>query len=234
MGLDLPFFHSDSAVVNRAARIAIGDIAGNCLSFRSGLLDSEKLCIMAGLDYDTPWTRDAAINVMNAMCIFDRDISKNTLLAVCDKSDGKPYIAGQYWDAIIWAIGAWQYLSVNNDPEFGKYAFEAVKNTLAKMEADEFDPQICLFRGGAVYGDGIAAYPDKYTKTYENQTGILDWPAANPDIRAKKGFGVPLFALSTNCVYYAAYRIAAALAIQYNAGPMHYVGKAESLRIMPR
>lgn len=230
MSIDLPVFHSDSEILNRAVRIASGDIAGNCLPFRAGLLDSEKLCVMAGLDYDTPWTRDAAINVTNALCIFDREISKNTLLAVCDEIDDSPYIAGQYWDAIIWAIGAWQYLCVNNDPEFARFAYEVIGNTLKKMETDEFDPRIGLFRGGAVYGDGIAAYPDKYTKTFQNQTGILDWPAANPESRAKKGFGVPMFTLSTNCVYYAAYRVAAALAGQHHANPVPYMEKAEALK----
>lgn len=230
MYIDLPAFHSDDTVLNRAARIATGDIVGNCLPYRAGLLDSEKICVMAGIDYDTPWTRDAAINVMNAMCIFDREISKSTLLSVCTEAGGRSYIAGQYWDAIIWAVGAWQYLCVNKDPEFGRFSFDTIGNTLKKMEAEEFDPLVGLFRGGAVYGDGIAAYPDKYTKTKDHQTGILDWPDANPEARAKKGFGVPLFTLSTNCVYYAAYRITAALAGQYNADPAPFTEKAEALK----
>ena len=61
---------------------------------------------MAGLDYPTPWTRDAAINTLFAAAEMMPDIAKNTLLSVLETRDGEPCISGQYWDRIIWALGA--------------------------------------------------------------------------------------------------------------------------------
>lgn len=230
MPIHFPTIRSDCTLLERAARIASSDIAGNCIPFCDGLLQEDALCLMAGLDYDTPWTRDASINTMNAMCIFDKDISKNTLLSVCTQNDGKYVIGGQYWDAIIWAWGAWQYLCANTDPEFEAFACEAVCNSLQYFEEEEFDPVIGLFHGAAVYGDGIAAYPDKYTKTVNNGTGIFEWPDANPDKRATKGFGLPMFALSTNCVYYCTYRIAARLCERQGICDKSYLQKADALK----
>lgn len=230
MPIHFPTVHSDSMLLEQAARIASGDIAGNCIPFFDGLLQEKSLCLMAGLDYDTPWTRDASINTMNAMCMFDKDISKNTLLSVCTEHEGKYVIGGQYWDAVIWSLGAWQYLCVNNDSGFETFACDAICNSLHYFEETEFDTAMGLFRGAAVYGDGIAAYPDKYTKTLNNGTGIFEWPDANPEGRAGKGYGLPMFALSTNCVYYAAYRIAARLCRQQGCNAFSYEEKAEMLK----
>ncbi len=230
MSINVPYFYSDNEVLNRAARIALGDIAGNCIPFHDGLLEEEKICIMAGLDYNTPWTRDAAINTMNALCIMDKEIAYNTLLAVCERKGGKTYIGGQYWDAIIWVVGAWQYYLVNSDEKFLDFAIETIKNSLEYFEQTEFDEQTGLFMGAAVYGDGIAAYPDKYAKIKNHLTGILDWPASNQDLASERGYGVPMKALSTNCVYYAAYVILAEMLKIRQQDNELYVDKAEALQ----
>lgn len=230
MSIHFPTLSSNEPRLNSAARIAAGDIAGNCMPFCDGLLTESRTCVMAGLDYDTPWTRDAAINTMNALCFFDKEISKNTLLAVCCKMGDEPFIAGQYWDCIIWALGAWQYLAVNPDPKFASFALKTIQNSLEHLEDEEFNKEIGLFRGAAVYGDGIAAYPDKYTNTVNNQTGILDWPGVNPASRCQTGYGIPIFALSTNCVYYAAYKIAAALCTSESSEKQAYSQKAQNLQ----
>ena len=205
----MPTFLSDHEILNRAARIATGDIASNCLPYRAGLLTQEAVCLMAGLDYDMPWTRDAAINTMNAMCVLAPEIAKNTLLSVCEQGSDGYLIGGQYWDCIVWALGAWQYLAVNPDETFQALAAEAVCNTLKKLEIDEFDESTGLFMGAAVYGDGIAAYPDKYAQTKGHRTGILDWPQTHAAEAEGSAHGIPMRVLSTNCAYYAAYRIAA-------------------------
>ena len=229
MGISLPFFYSDNGVLNKAARIATGDIAGNCHPYKAGLLEEEEICLMAGLDYVTPWTRDTSINAMHAMCFFDSDIGRNSLISVCCSKDGKNIAGGDYWDSIIWAMGAWQYLSLNDDAEFRAFAYDVIKNTLAKFEEEELDSD-GLFMGGAVYGDGIAAYPDKYAKTENHGTNIMNWPAANPDKRSKKGFGVPMKTLSTNCVYYATYIIAGKLAEQLGEDSSEYIAKAQKTK----
>lgn len=230
MAIDLPYFFSDHNGLNRAARIAAGDIAGNCIPYQDGLLEQEAVCVMAGLDYNTPWTRDTAINTMNAMCIMDPEIAKNTLLSVCEKRNGKNYIGGQYWDCIIWAIGAWQYYLVNADRDFLEFSADAIANTLAHLEQEEFDEKAGLFRGAAVYGDGISAYPDTYARTKEHRTCILDWPDANPQQRSPKGYGIPMKVLSTNCIYFAAYQIAGKMNQQLSKDSSSYIRKAEALK----
>ena len=226
MGVNIPYFYCDNTILNRAARIAAGDIAGNCVPFKDGLLDEEKICIMAGLDYDTPWTRDTAINTINALCISDKEVAYNTLLSVCEEKDGKTFIGGQYWDAIIWALGAWQYYLVNSEEDFLKFATDTIANTLEKFESEEYDENEGLFCGPAVYGDGIAAYPDKYAV----RKGILFWQDFNPNKRRKNGYGIPMKTLSTNCVYYAAYMVEAFMCETLGRDNSTFLSKAQTLK----
>ena len=72
MLLNIPDIKTDSEILEKAYRIAAGDISGNITLFKSGLLKKEVPCILAGLDYDTPWTRDTAINVWNALDFFKK------------------------------------------------------------------------------------------------------------------------------------------------------------------
>ena len=231
MSGNAPFFVSDHELLNRAARIATGDIAGNCVPFRDGLLKEETCCIMAGLDYDTPWTRDTAINTMNALCISHREIAYHTLLSVCEEKNGKTYIGGQYWDAIIWALGAWQYYLVHSDRGFLEFAAETVKNSLEELEQTEFDAQTGLFKGAAVYGDGVAAYPDRYAQVSNSRSGILHWAEDQAASYTGKGYPVTMKALSTNCVYYAAYRIADAMQNILGGSGKSFTEKAEALKL---
>ena len=51
---------------------------------RTGLLDPDPgLMMRAGGTYPTPWTRDAAVNTMNAACFLEPEVARNTLWAVC-------------------------------------------------------------------------------------------------------------------------------------------------------
>lgn len=43
-----PYFHSDDVVLNDAYRIAVGDLAGNVVPYRGGLLEKEEFCLLAG------------------------------------------------------------------------------------------------------------------------------------------------------------------------------------------
>ena len=81
------FFRSDQEMIDRAARIAASDIRANFMPYQAGLLEEEKVCIMAGIDYDTPWTRDTAINTCFALAVTDPEIARNTLLAVCERNE---------------------------------------------------------------------------------------------------------------------------------------------------
>lgn len=217
--------------LDSAFRIALGDLVGNIVLFKDGLLDDEVPVILAGLGYDTPWTRDAAINTWNGAGMLFPEVTCNTLLSVLERKDGVLLIGGQYWDAIIWTIGAWWYYLYTGDREFLLLSYEAVRNSLYYFESTEFEPRTGLFRGPACYADGVSAYPDVYTHTKNGSSSILDWPIANPDLTAPTGYGLPMQALSTNCLYYKAYvlleRMATELAVPVDSS---WQRKAEDLK----
>ncbi len=201
----------DNKTIEKAFAIALDDTLGNIKPYCAGILEEPCGCLMAGRDYDTPWTRDTAINIGNALRFLDRQVSKNTLSSVLEKRDGKLMIGGEYWDSILWADGAFKYIEATNDEEFAEIAREAIVNTLVYFEKTELDPVCGLFRGAAVYGDGVSAYPDKYANA--DSSGIIHWvkQEANQHLKAPVGVGLPMFSLSTNCCYYQAYNIAAYL-----------------------
>ncbi len=215
--------------IDRAFRIALGDMLGNVMRYKSGVLEREVPCLVAGLSYPDPWTRDAAFNTWSGAGLLIPEVMKNTLLSCltrgdatagmgtgCNDVEGSKVpsdclsIAGQYWDRIIWAVGAWAYYCQNGDRDFLALAFEAVKNSLPYLEENEFDAEIGLFRGGACIADGIGAYGDRYANVED--CGIYRWPACNPTDRHPKGAGLPLMAMSSNCLYVEAYRLVQVMA----------------------
>lgn len=234
MLLNIPDIKTDSAILKTAYRIATGDISGNITLFKSGLLEKEAPCLLAGLDYDTPWTRDTAINVWNALAIISPETAKNTLLAVCEKaSDGKRIIGTgwyQYWDCMIWTLGAYQYCLINNDSEFLKTVYEITLNTLEIYEKEEFDSEKNLFRGPAVYGDGAGAYPDKYGALENFSSAVLDWVNQNPDKKCEKGYGLPMFSLSTNCMYYMVYKVCGEISDKLGIDSREFNEKSDRLK----
>ncbi len=199
----IPQLKTNDNTINQAYRIAIGDLVGNVSLFQNGLLDRPVPVILAGLNYGRPWTRDASINAWNGGSLIMPDVARNTLLSVLVRSDDGVRIGGQYWDCVVWATGAWQHYLYTGDREFLALAFEATKNTLKYLEATEFDPRDNLFRGPG-WSDGVAGYPLKYADS-GGSSAILDWPKCNPDKIAHLGYGIPMKALSTNCLYYNAY-----------------------------
>ena len=222
---------SDNKLIEEAFRTANDDMRGNVKPYKAGLLKQKRGCLMAGHDYDTPWTRDTAFNVYNAMALTDRTVARDTLLSVLERrADKKIYIGGEYWDCIIWAFGAMQYIEITNDRDFIKTAYEAVTNSLAFFEETEFDPDKGLFRGPAVYGDGVAAYPDKYSNAHSSGIKFWQLQEENKDKIAPVGVGLPMFCLSTNCVYYRAYEVAAVLAKMQNKSAANYTKKAKALK----
>ncbi len=219
---DTPCLHSGDPQIDQAFRIAVGDLLGNVQPFQDGLLDALAPCLIAGLEYVTPWTRDAAFNAWFGLARLAPEVARNTLLAVLDRdSAGRVHIGGQYWDAIIWAQGAWEYYSVTKDREFLVVAFEAVKNSLVRFEIEEFDFADGLFRGGACFQDGVAGYPDFYAPARGQPpfSGIHAWVELAKDKRHPTGGGMPCKALSTNCLYYRAYCVALLMAETLGVAP---------------
>ncbi|MBN2853034.1 MAG: hypothetical protein JXQ23_09910 [Clostridia bacterium] len=206
---------TDNKQVNNSVSIAFDDINGNIKEFNSSYDGRLLNVLMAGADYDTPWTRDASINVYNGFCFMNREVSLNTLMSVLEKREEKTYIGGQYWDAIIWALGAYQYYLVSHDTEFLNTAYEAISNSLSYYEENEFSEDYQLFRGPAVYGDGVSAYPHQYG--FSGKEGcILGYVNFNKDKINDKGYGIPMHTLSTNAVYCIAYDIAEKMASVLN------------------
>ena len=209
MNLHLPQFSCGLQKIDQAFQIACGDVAGNIALFRGGLLPEAESVFIAGKSYSSPWTRDAAFNVWYSGFLAP-EVSHNTLLAVLEKDGhGRLRIGGEYWDRIIWAVGAWHYRLWNDAPGFANLALEAIENTLAEAEARELDPADGLFRGGACFQDGVSAYPDSFV-SLKRGSGIMDYLLSPPPgaKTAPAGTGLPMKALSTNALYYAAYRIA--------------------------
>ena len=225
----LPSLQTHHGEINKAFRIAVGDLLGNVALHRRGLLEEESMVVIAGMGYQQPWTRDAAINAWNGASLIMPTISKNTLLSVLIQEEGKLRIGGQYWDAIVWAQGAWNHYLYTGDREFLEIAYDAVQHSLAYFEATEFDPGNGLFRGPG-WSDGIAAYPDVYTSGADS-SGILDWPLKHPDQAVKPGYGIPMQAISTNCLYYGGYVVAAKMetALGLKATPA-FTQKAAALK----
>jgi glycogen debranching enzyme len=224
-------FNCSKEVLNRAFRIAAGDFFGNIIPHKAGLVPQPRPMIMAGLDYDEVWTRDAAINCWNAGSMIAPGIARDTLLGVLENTGGQTVIGGQYWDKIIWVTAAWHHYLVTGDDEFLRLALEASGNSMRRLEADEFDPKHGLFRGGACFQDGISGYPDRYAQGHQSGGPITRWAETNQRDKAPAGAGLPMMAGSTNCLYYSAYRCISAMQKMLGMdGVAENNRKAESLK----
>lgn len=227
MNLNLVHVKTDNTELNRAYYLAVSDLAANIKLFQSGILEEEKPVIIAGYDYSTPWTRDAAINVMNAGFYLMPEVSENTLWAVLRKENGRVLLDGEYWDAIIWVLGAWSLYLGTGDKAFLQKAYEITQDVLAYFEETEFDPQKNLFRGPGVYGDGVAAYPDLYATHADSP--VSKFAEECREYCVEQGVGIPMFTLSTNCTYYAAYVLADRMGAELGYEPQ-YTEKALALK----
>jgi GH15 family glucan-1,4-alpha-glucosidase len=209
-------------------------LAGNIQPFQDGLLESPQPCLLAGLGYRSPWTRDAAFNAWFALSRLAPKVALNTLLSVLKRRpDGEVEIGGQYWDSIIWAQGAWEHYQITQDSGFLALAYQAIRNSLGRFEREEYDPRDGLFRGGACFQDGIAGYPDFYTPSpgQPSFSGIDHWLEQAGAKRHPVGAGVPCKALSTNCLYYRSYHVVEWMARELGTTPdTSWKSKAAALR----
>jgi len=171
----------------------------------SGLLTGDPaLFIRAGGGYDQPWTRDASLNSWNAASLLEPTIARNSLWAVCQKT-GDGHIAlqrdNQWWDKVIWITAAWNHYKVTGDRKFLATAYDVAQDELALMRREHYSPTYGLFQGPAFFCDGIAGYPEPEYDPQNHSSFVLDHPYTRD-----------MMALSTNCVYYNAYRCAAQMA----------------------
>lgn len=218
--ISTPYLITDNKQINLAYRLAIGTVAGNISLYKAGILEEERPCMLAGLGYSTPWTRDTAMNVWNAAGLICPDVSLNTLKSVMGKDENGYYIDGEYWDRIIWTIGAWWQYLYTGDKAFLQMAYEAVCNSLLYFENTEYSEELNLFRGPACYGDGVSAYPDIYAK--HGWSGIIKFSEKSKDLCVEKGVGIPMYVLSTNCLYYYSYILADKMAHELGEKEKYY------------
>lgn len=225
----IPHLQTGRSGVDKAFRLAIGDLFTNIQVYKDGLLPSAAPVMLAGLDYGRPWTRDAAINSWNAGSLIIPEVAKNTLLSVLTKDGEAVRIGGQYWDAIVWSTAAWYHYLCTGDREFLELALKATVASLGYYERTEFNPTFGLFRGLG-WSDGVAAYPGKYANMQGN-SAAWSWPQYNADKKVQQGYGIPMMAISTNCLYYSAYRTTHKMA-QTLETPIQddWLEKAEHLR----
>ena len=165
----------------------------------TGLLTGHHM-FRAGGDYDTPWTRDAAINTWNAGRFLAPQVARDTLLAVCTPDEkGLPIIQPdtQKWDRVVWIIGAWQYWLATGDEEFLEHARGITRRSLAQLKRERYDDAFGLYRGGSFFNDGIAGYPKDLYEPGMDSSFVGDHPKCDH-----------IFCLSTNLLYCEALRIA--------------------------
>ncbi len=197
---------TDNPQIDRAYRLAVSVVEGNIKPWRHGLLRERRPVLMAGKGYGTPWTRDASYNTFFCAGLMYPAVAKSTLKSVLKKENGEVRIGGQYWDCISWVTGAWEYYLYTGDRVFLKLAYEAAVNTLRFFEAAELDEATGLFCGPG-WSDGVAGYPAPYHET-GGSSFILDYAKHNPDVDK-----IRMKAVSTNCLYCSAYRIAARMGV---------------------
>lgn len=172
----------------------------------TGLL-AHPFMVRAGGNYETPWTRDAAINTWQAMRFMDPKAARTTLFAVCTANDqGEPVIQPdvQTWDQIVWTIGAWNYYLATGDEEFLAIARGIVGRALTAHRKNRFNTEHQLFRGGSFFNDGIAGYPlECHVQDLYDSFG-----PAHPVVET-------IMCFSTNCLFCEAYRIYGEMAAHF-------------------
>ncbi|MBP5274737.1 MAG: alpha/beta fold hydrolase, partial [Abditibacteriota bacterium] len=226
---------SDNGTLDKAFDIALNDIWCNIRPYKG--FDA---CLCAGFDYPTPWTRDTAINTRNAGYLYP-SVVRNNLFSMTETDDDgrvltdsieRPECSGNYWDCIIWTLGLWYCYLYTGDVSLLREGYPVVKRTLEAYRKLEFNPEWGLFMGGGVYADGISAYPDHYREKEGKNPGIAFWAKRNPEFAFKgTASGDPMACLSTNCVYYEAYVLAAKMSDILGAGEKEkWLGYAEELK----
>lgn len=186
----------DAAVHNA---VEINTVPCDYGTYNSTGLLKHPFMVRAGGNYETPWTRDAAINTWNAMRYLDPAAARTTLFAVCTANEkGEPVIQPdvQTWDQIVWTIGAWSYYLATGDEEFLAIARDVVGRALKAHRINRFNTEYQLFRGGSFFNDGIAGYPlECHVPDLYDSFG-----PAHPVVET-------IMCFSTNCLFCEAYRI---------------------------
>lgn len=170
----------------------------------TGLMRGERF-LRAGRGYDQPWTRDASINSWNAASLLEPNVARDTLWSVTRlDADGKPIVQrdNQWWDKVVWIVGAWSHYRVTGDQAFLQTAYGVSERLLREMRREHYEEKVGLFEGPSFFNDGIAGYPAPPAEKDDGGSSfVLDHPGT-----------AHLKPLSTNSLYVGAYRAMAGMA----------------------
>ncbi|MGQ4512750.1 MGH1-like glycoside hydrolase domain-containing protein [Streptomyces sp. DW26H14] len=236
---DLPTLSFDaSAVQDRLGTLydaALTDIVGiNTTYAVPGTYDKAGLVsyppgslVRAGGGYPEPqrWTRDAAINAWSGVSLLGPSVGENTLWSVVDPGEGggAPVVQqdNQWWDQVVWIVGAWNHYLVTGDRDFLTTAYGVAARTLALRRAANFNDSAGLFQGPGYMNDGIAGYPAPPWAAGVDSSFVLDYPHADE-----------LMVLSTNCLYHGAHLALDSMATElgHTSAASGYRTAATSLR----
>lgn len=183
---DRPVLQSKDTLISSAFNLVVRTVEDN---IQDGI-------IKAGGDYGGEWTRDASINAWNACSLLFPEESRNSLWAVT-LDEGKT-VGHQYWDKIIWTLGAMNHVLVTGDPLEPVYRCSAA--TMAELEEMAYDASRRLFTGPSVFNDGIAGYEAPIPDDSLHRSGAVHHPNT-----------AKICCLSTNCLYHWAYLNLAAM-----------------------
>ncbi|MEU6404962.1 ricin-type beta-trefoil lectin domain protein [Streptomyces sp. NPDC046985] len=173
---------------------------------KSGLMTTDpQTFVKAGGGYDQPWTRDASVNTWNAASALDPQVAANTLWSVVTRqADGQLVLVqdNQWWDQVVWMTSAWNHYLVTGDKTFLANAYQTAANTLDLRQSKNFNSAYGLFQGPAFFNDGIAGYPAPPADSTESKGSFVGSYSATDT----------MMTLSTNSLYYEAYRSSALMA----------------------
>lgn len=209
-----------SPLARRLARLV--DAAQSCLARNvvAGRRAGEPAqYLRAGGGYPDPWTRDAAINTWQAGCWLAPRVSADTLRMVCE-ADGTAVVwDNQWWDQVIWTLGARQLALTTGDLDWARWSLGVSTATLARLDERCVDPHSGLYRGPAVMADGISAYPPALHDPGRSlDSFVLDHPATHA-----------ISCLSTNALFVLAMRATGDLAELTGADPTPWRHRADAL-----
>jgi hypothetical protein len=231
-----PYVTAGDPNIGRAFRIAVGDVASNlapldgAAALSAAPLSKKKweplaakiveiagtrtviperpTFLIAGLDYGM-YSFDTMMHAWDGASFLAPDAVKGALFNTLTIGEDGRVRSGDFITGFGWTVGAWSHYLHTGDRAFLKVALAATLGAFEHYERVEFDPQLGLFRGPAVLCDGISSYPDFWVKGLTGVGHIIKWPESHPEKKAPVGLGLPMHALSTQCINYQAYLIAA-------------------------